>query len=188
MFHLHFPHYHCRTPCSCSTTACPWLWQAFIVLCERVHMIGWKVRPTPTWGTFLWLAEKRAISDWLQILPCLKKMHLWIETRQGSLKKIHTQMQRNSQMASGSQMQIRQFVNKCHNIHIWFWWKLQMFLNKDICGFPWYIFKTSYICVCIKNTFVNFINLYVDYFYIYIEWEIFVCALKNICVLRDIYI
>ena len=147
-----------------------------VKLYERVHTIGWKV-------AFLWLAERRETSDWLQILPCWKKRICGSRHVRGVSKRfthkcsdvhkcravcecrfnslwinitIYIQMQGFSQMQRSLWMQIQQFVNKYHNKHICFKRKLQIILNIDICGFPLQIYKTSNICVCIRNTFVNF--------------------------------
>ena len=85
------------------------------------------LKHTPRGGgseTLMWLAEEEG-DIWLATyIPLVEKMHLWIGSRQGSLKKIHTQMRRGLQNKS---------------ICIWmyqhphmFWWKLQILFKYNI--------------------------------------------------------
>ena len=76
-------------------------------------------------------------------------------------------------------------------MHVWqfiYQWKLQITDDLFICEFLLHIFKTRNICVHIKNMFTNLIFICDFFFYLYMDWSIFVCALKmHLCIESYIY-
>ena len=103
--------------------------------------------------------------------------------------KIHTQMQGGLQIKSTRQMLVWQFIYQCNNFQIWFWWKFQITDDLYICQFLLHRFKTRNICVRITNMFTNIIFICEFFFYLYMDWNIFVCALKmHLCIESYIYI
>ena len=50
----------------------------------------------------------------------------------------------------------------------------KVFVILNICEIILYLKQE--MCACIRNTIVNHINLYVDHVYLYIEQELFRCA------------
>lgn len=132
-----------------------------------------------------WLKRKET-SDWLQLIPCRKKIYSWNKcpSRGVSKKSTHTHMHTHSEVLTWQAC--TWLVCKC-SVYITY-----MFLMKMANTFKWkYLWISTCIqntCVCIRNTFVNFLFIcgilftirILFYLFIYIPHKIcFVCQCKN---------
>ena len=101
----------------------------------------------------MWLAENEG-GIWLATeSSLLKKMHLWIQPRQESLKNSHVNTD--------------QFTHKCKQVHKW----------KASCKFKFNSFyinvtTSNYILMTIANIFL--IHIFMDLYYIYLKQGTFV--------------
>ena len=142
-----------------------------------------------------WL-KTREVSDWLQS-SLLKKMHLWIQPHQESLKNPHI----NTDPPTDSDTNTNKFTNEkrlvnsslslyinvttsiiihYHPLSNTFLMKIaNIFVNSCMYAFILHLFKRRHLCgdqKCVCATF-----LFMDLFYIYTYRYPFVSALKCIC-------